>query len=223
MEDRILKLISKEDFLKIQNTTILLIGLGGVGGYIFECLIRSGFKNITVIDKDTFELSNLNRQILSNQKNCGSKKVDVAKNHAEEIIPSIQINTLFKELKEEEITEDFLKPYDYIIDACDTVSVKVKLIKTCSKMKKKMISSMGTANRLRSDLFEILPLYKTMGDPLAKKIRGMLKDNKDALKTKVVCSKEIPKKQKELGTLAHVPMASASLIVSNVLNDIFNS
>ena len=140
MYDRILKLIQIEDLEKIQNTHVLLIGLGGVGGYALECLLRSGFLKITVIDKDVFEESNLNRQILSTRKTLNLPKTDVAIERAHEINPDIEVNTIAKNLQKEDITEEFVQDYDYIIDACDSVLVKVELMKVCSRLKKKFIS-----------------------------------------------------------------------------------
>ncbi len=222
MYDRILKLISKEDLEKIRNTRVLLIGLGGVGGYAFECLIRSGFLKITVIDKDSFEESNLNRQILSTRNTLNLKKTEVAKERANDISLDIEVTTIFKNLQKEDITTEFIQDYDYIIDACDSVPVKVELIRVCSNAKTKLISSMGTANRIHPEMLQIRKLKDTQNDPLAKKLRTLLKKEEKALKTPVVCSMEIPKKQKELGTFVPVPMSAGAYLVSYVIRDILN-
>ncbi len=220
MYDRILKLISKEDLEKIKSTRVLLIGLGGVGGYAFECLIRSGFLKITVIDKDSFDESNLNRQILSTKNTLNHKKTDVAKERANDINSEIKLATLSKNLQKEDITPEFIQDYDYIIDACDSVPVKVELMRVCVNAKTKLISSMGTANRFHPEMLQIMRLKDTQNDPLAKKIRTLLKGNDKALKTPVVCSLEVPKKQKELGTLVPVPMSAGAYLVSYVIRDI---
>lgn len=222
MYDRILKLISAEQLQKIKNTRILLVGLGGVGGFAFELLVRSGFQNITVIDEDIIEESNINRQILATSSSVGVSKVECAKKRAKDISCDVKIQMIQKHLKEEDVNASLLDGYDYILDACDTVSVKIAFIKECTRLKKKLISSMGTANRFHPEMLEILPLKDTKGDPLAKKVRNCLRKEKDCFKTMVVCSKEIPRKQKELGTLAPVPMTSGALLVSYVLNDLFS-
>ncbi len=221
MNERILDLLGEEKFQKIQNCSVLLIGLGGVGGYAFEALIRSGFKNITIVDFDKFEESNLNRQIYALQKTIGKSKCEVALQRAHDINPNAQIKFFEEKLTEEKITNDFINDYDYIIDACDDGTVKIALIKVCGIAKKKLISCMGTANRTHPELLEITTLEKTANDPLAKKIRSAFK-NSSFLKTKVVWSGEVPIKQKKLGTICSVPMSAGSLLASFVINDLVN-
>ena len=221
MNERILDLLGEEKFQKIQNCSVLLIGLGGVGGYAFEALIRSGFKNITIVDFDKFEESNLNRQIYALQQTIGKSKCEVALQRTHDINPNAQIKFFEEKLTEEKITNDFINDYDYIIDACDDGTVKIALIKVCGIAKKKLISCMGTANRTHPELLEITTLEKTANDPLAKKIRSAFK-NSSFLKTKVVWSGEVPIKQKKLGTICSVPMSAGSLLASFVINDLVN-
>ena len=220
MEDRIIKLIGKDNLAKIKKSKILLIGIGGVGSCVFELLVRSNFLNITIVDKDNIELSNLNRQIISTSKNIGNAKVKEATKRALLINPEIKINSIKAFLTEEDITLDFINKYDYIIDACDTVEVKKALLLTTSMHNKHLISCMGTANRLNPQNLEIIKLKDTKNDPLAKVLRRLCRDSKKAMNSLVVCSNELPKKQKDLGTMMMVPMASASLIVSKVVKDI---
>lgn len=220
MDDRTMKCLGEECLNRIKKTSILLIGLGGVGGYAFEALVRSGFIDLTIIDYDTFDISNLNRQILSTRDTLFKGKCQVAQERARLINPDANIKMREIKLAEDNITADFLKDYDYIIDACDAVSVKVALLEQCTLLKKKLISCMGTANRSHPELLTIQKLENTKGDPLAKKIRSLLKDNKKALQTKVVCSTEIPLKQKELGTICAVPMSAGALLSAYVINQI---
>lgn len=219
MEERIIELIGKEKFAKIEKTKILLIGLGGVGGYAFESLVRSGFKRITVADFDTFEKTNMNRQIYATEDSLNQNKCIVAQKRALKINPTCQITTLTEKIIPEQITEKFLEYFDYILDACDDVLVKVALIKACKNAKKKLISCMGTANRTHPELLSITTLEKTTNDPLAKKLRDVFKKT-SYLKTKVVWSSEVPVKQKKLGTLCPVPMSAGSLLCSYILNEI---
>jgi len=220
MFERMFNIISNNTFQKIQKTKVLLIGLGGVGGYAFEALIRSGFLYITIIDMDIFEETNLNRQILATQKTISKKKVLVAKERAEEINPNCHITEVFLKLTSQDISSEFLKKYDYIIDACDDVQVKTELLKCCAKNHIKIISSMGTANRMHPEELEITKLNQTLKDPLAKKLRRNLRDDSQALNLPVVCSKEDPKKSLSLGTIVTVPMVAGSLLTSYIINDI---
>lgn len=219
MNERTIDLLGEEKFLRIQNCHILLIGLGGVGGYAFEALIRSGIKNITIVDFDTFEVSNLNRQIYALQKTLGKNKCEMAFFRAREINPNVSIQIWNQRLTKEQITSEFLAPFDYVIDACDDVMVKRALFLQCAFEKKKIISCMGTANRTHPEFLEITTLDKTYNDPLAKKIRNSFKSS-SVLKTKVVWSRERPVKQKKLGTICSVPMSAGSLLASFVIDDL---
>ena len=220
MNERTEWLIGKENLNKINKTNILLIGLGGVGGYAFESLIRSGFKNITIIDYDTYDETNLNRQIYALNNTIGKSKVIEAFERAKQINGDILVTTINKKADDNLLTDEFLKKYDYVIDACDDILVKVHLINKCSSLKIKLISCLGTANKTHPEKLEITTLDKTYNDPLAKKLRFNLKNNKKALKTKVVWSSEIPLKQKKLGTICSVPMSAGSLLTSYIINDI---
>ena len=217
MFERIQKLYTEEEFRKIQELNVLLIGVGGVGGYTLEALIRSGITKITVIDYDIFEISNINRQILSTAATLGKYKVEIAKQRALQINPKIEIEPINKKLNKEDISLDLLKKYDIIVDACDDVEVKAKLLIECAKNKINFISCMGTGNRFQPELLEILPLKKTQNDPLAKKIRHEVREYKEALNMPVVCSKELPIKGIGVGTCCPVPMAAGALLASYVL------
>ena len=220
MYDRIIKLLGEENIKVFNETKVLLIGLGGVGGYVFESLIRTGFKDITIIDKDVFDLTNLNRQVLATKATIGKEKVNVAAIRAKTIDDTIRIKTITKYLQKEDITPSFLSGFDYVIDACDDTMVKVTLMTVCAHNNIKLISSMGTANRTHPELLTLTKLKDTRNDPLAKKIRHLLKDDKRALNTPVLCSIELPKKSKGLGTICAVPMAAGSIISAYVINDI---
>ena len=220
MFDRTLKLINEKTFQNIQKSNILLIGLGGVGGYTFESLIRSGFLNITIVDMDRFEESNLNRQVLATREVLGKKKVEVALSRAKSIYTACNITTIHKNFTKEDITEEFINKFDYVIDACDTKEVKIALIKVCTNLHIKIISSMGTANRLHPENLVIMKMKDTKNDPLAKVLRKELKGEKKYLDTPVVCSTELPKKQKDLGTIVTVPMVCGALLASYVITDI---
>ena len=217
MFERIQKLYTIDEFERIQNLNILLIGVGGVGGYALESLVRSGIKNITVIDYDQFEITNMNRQILCTKESLGMSKVEVALQRAKRINQVIQIKGLNQKLTKEDINREFLLKFDIVIDACDDVPLKTALFIECTKSKVRIISCMGTGNRFHPELLEIIPLKNTQNDPLAKKLRHELRNHKEALNIPVVCSKELPIKGIGLGTCCPLPMAAGALLASYVI------
>lgn len=219
MYERIIKLIGDENFQKIKFTKILLVGIGGVGGYAFETLIRSGFQDITIIDKDIVELSNLNRQLVANLNTIGIPKVDVAKDMANNINKDIKIKAINEFLTKDNIN-DLDKDYDFIIDACDTLNTKVELIKYASTNNIKIISSMGVGNRIDASKIKISRLDKTNNDPLARKLRKLVKENNLSNKIPVVCSEEVPYKKGEVNSMVTSPSVAGILLVNYIINEI---
>ena len=218
MFERLISLIGKDKFGKLQKANVLLVGLGGVGGYALEALVRSGIINITIVDGDKVEESNLNRQIISSNNNIGKSKVEAAKERALEINPNLNIDT--KELFIDKDNFDTImdKKYDYVIDACDDLKVKILLIKNANKYK--LISSMGTANKFDPSKFEITTLDKTSNDPIARILRRKMKELKIKRKFKVVSSSESPSQKDKLGTNSFIPGIAGLLCASYVVNDI---
>lgn len=223
MFDRTLKIIEPELFLKIQKTKILLVGVGGVGGFAFESLIRLGFTDITLIDYDTFEKSNLNRQILCTEKTLNQIKIECAKKRGESINKKAHI-TLKNCFLNSENMSYIPEKYDYILDACDTLTTKISLIKKAFKDNSKIISCMGTGNRLNPNFVEITTLNKTYNDPLAKKMRKLLKEENIPLNIPVVWSKELPIKTKDRtpGSIFLVPASAGLNLAYFVLKDLMN-
>ena len=224
MFDRTLKIIDEPLLETIKKQKILLVGVGGVGGFALESLIRLGFQNITIVDADIIEESNLNRQIISTEDNLGKSKVEVAKERALSINPNAIITTYNLFLKEENMDTIFKEKYDYIIDACDTITTKYLLIKKTLEANTKIISCMGTGNRLDPGKVTITRLDKTNNDPLAAVMRTILRKNNLSLKVPVVWSSEIPKKNKEkaVGSIVLVPAAAGLHLVYYILNDLIN-
>lgn len=218
MFERLIKIIGKDKLDKINNSQILLIGVGGVGGYIFNSLVRNGFKNITIIDFDKYELSNLNRQLYSSIDNIGLYKVNVLKDIALSIRKDINITAINVKLESKMFDELNLSSYTYIIDACDDSKLKIDLLRYAKDNNINIISSMGTGNRLYPSKLEIMKLKDTFNDPLAKKIRTTI--GKKYLNIPVLCSTEVPIKTNGVGTCSDVPMCAASLISSYVLRKI---
>ncbi|MDD4705932.1 MAG: ThiF family adenylyltransferase [Bacilli bacterium] len=220
MFERMISLIGKDKFSKLQTTSVLVVGIGGVGGYALEALARSGIMNISIIDYDKIEISNLNRQIISSNDNIGHNKVDVAKERVLKINPDLKIFTFNENLNKDNIDIILENKYDYIIDACDTIDTKVLLIKKFLKYKYKLISCMGTANKTNPALLSITELSKTNNDPIAKILRKKVKDLKINKKIPVVSSSETPIANKNLGTNSYIPGIAGLLCASYVINDI---
>ncbi|MBQ8219352.1 MAG: ThiF family adenylyltransferase [Bacilli bacterium] len=222
MFDRVISLIGEDNYLKIKNTCILVVGLGGVGGYAVESLIRSGIENIILIDYDKIDISNLNRQIITNINNIDKLKTDITKERLLTINPNCNIIThnIFLDNNTINILDNY--QIDYIIDACDTVNTKKLLIDYSIDNDIKLISSMGTANKIDPTKLEIIDIRKTSYDPLAKILRKYVCDKKTNKKVMVVSSKEMPLKKQELSSLIFVP-ATAGLLCSNyIIKDIIN-
>lgn len=217
------KMILNEDKLnKFINSHILIVGVGGVGGACFEALVRMGIRNMTIVDGDTFSLSNLNRQLLSNRSNIGHSKVKEAYLRAIGINPDICVNSKEIFLTEANINELDYNKYDYIIDCCDTMTTKFLLVKKALELNIKIISSMGTGNRIDSTKLEITNIWKTNNDPVARVMRKMLRDNNIKYKLPVLCSKEVPIKvnSRTPGSVSFVPNVAGFYIANYVFNDI---
>lgn len=218
---RMINLISEKDLLKIKNKKILLVGVGGVGASCLNELVRTGFSNITIIDNDTIDITNLNRQLITNHTNIGLKKVIVAKKYTLDINPKCNINAIDIFLLKEDIN-NLDKDYDYIIDCCDTVTTKLDLVLFAKKYNINIISSCGTGNRLDPTKLVITDIYNTKNDPLARVLRNLLKKN-NISSLKVVTSIELPiKSQEYISTVSFVPNTAGIYLAYEVFRDILN-
>lgn len=221
MFERLITLIGEDDVNKLKKTNVLIVGLGGVGGYALETLVRSGIYNLTIVDGDIVELSNLNRQIISKRDVIGRPKALVAQARTLEINPDVNLKVINQFISEDNFSLLNIDSFDYVIDACDDLNLKMLLIKNADKYK--LISSMGTANKMDMTRFKITTIDKTSYDPLAKIIRKKIKEEKIRTKFKVVSSDEkVMKNGTKLGTIAYMPAVSGLLCASYVINDIIN-
>lgn len=222
MFERTLHILDENILKKMQEKKILLVGVGGVGGHALEALVRLGFLNITIVDPDTIDESNLNRQIITNQKNIGKSKVEEASIRALSINPNLHIKKYSCFLTEANINDIFTEEYDYILDACDTITTKFLLIREAATRKCKVISSMGTGNRINPMSLTITTLDKTYNDPLAASLRTICRKNNFSLKVPVVWSKENPIKvgTRSPGSLMLVPATAGILMAYYILEDI---
>lgn len=221
MFERLITLIGEDDVNKLKKANVLIVGLGGVGGYALETLVRSGIYNLTIVDGDIVELSNLNRQIISKRNVIGRPKVLVAQARTLEINPDVNLKVINQFISNDNFSLLNIDSFDYVIDACDDLNLKMLLIKNADKYK--LISSMGTANKMDITRFKITTIDKTSYDPLAKIIRKKIKEEKIRTKFKVVSSDEkVMKNGTKLGTIAYMPAVSGLLCASYVINDIIN-
>lgn len=218
-----LELLIGDKLELIKKKKVMVVGIGGVGGYVVESLVRNGIENITIVDSDIVDITNINRQIVATDKTIGRYKTEAFKDRINDINPNclVDIKTIFVTLNN--ISEIFDKDYDYVVDACDTIEIKKQLIRICIDKNIKLISCMGTARKLDPSKLKIVDVRKTSYDPIAKIIRKMLKDEHINKKVMVVSSTESPKQvinSKILGSACLVPPTAGLLCASYVINDI---
>ena len=230
---RIEALVGEDGMHRLQQATIAVFGVGGVGGFAVEALARSGIGAFDLIDNDTVSVSNLNRQIIATVDTIGRSKVEVMKERILSINPEAKVRirqSFFLPEKKEEY--DF-REYSYVIDAVDTVTAKIAIIQFAKEAGVPVISSMGTGNKLNPMELEVVDISKTSVCPLAKVMRKELKDRgiKDV---KVVYSKEQPitpkfsleevdpvaKRRGTPGSTAFVPSVAGLIIASEVIKDL---
>jgi tRNA A37 threonylcarbamoyladenosine dehydratase len=181
-------LIGKDGIEKLQNAKVAIFGIGGVGSFVVEGLVRAGVGNFILVDDDKICLTNLNRQIIATRKTVGKPKVEVAKERILEINPNANVE-IYQEFFMPDSEEILDNTVDYIVDAVDTVTAKIELVVRANKLNIPIISSMGTGNKLDPTKFEVTDIYKTSICPLAKVMRKELR-NRGIEKLKVVYSKE---------------------------------
>ncbi|MBE6155671.1 MAG: tRNA threonylcarbamoyladenosine dehydratase [Firmicutes bacterium] len=220
MNERLKGLFTDGQIAKLNAARILLVGVGGVGSVCFEILIRSGIKNITIIDFDTYEESNLNRQLHANRNVIGKYKVDVLKKYAENISDDISVEAIREYINKDSCLD--YEGYDYIIDACDSIEAKVMLITKAQDYNCKIICSLGVGNRIDSTKLKITSLNQTVGDPLGKKLRYELKKTGFNGSVKVVSSSELPIKISPVSSYMSVSATAGILLADAVIKDLIN-
>ena len=208
---------------KLKNARVAVFGVGGVGGYVVEALVRSGIGEIDMFDNDTVAESNINRQIIATTETIGRLKVDVAKERALLINPDIKVNSHNCFYMPDNANNYNLAEYSYIVDAIDTVTAKIELIKRAKALDVPIISSMGTGNKLDASMLEVTDIKKTEMCPLARTMRRELK-NRGITSLKVVYSKEKPivpdDGERTPASVAFVPAAAGLIIAGEVVKEL---
>lgn len=239
-------LIGKKAIDKLKNSKIAIFGIGGVGSFVIEGLVRAGIGKFILVDNDKVCVTNLNRQIIATRKTIGRQKVDVAKERILEINPEAKVET-YQEFFLPETKGILDNSIDYIVDCVDTVTAKIELIVRANNLNIPIISAMGTGNKLDPTQFEVTDIYKTSVCPLAKVIRKELK-SRNIKALKVVYSREKPIKvekntkklfntndkllsqaitketlnNQRLGSISFVPSVAGLIIAGEVVKDLIN-
>lgn len=223
--ERLIALIGDGDFKKLQESKVVIVGIGGVGGYVVEGLARSGIGNFVLVDEDRVNESNINRQIIALNSTLGRPKVEVWKERILDINKNAKVESIFARYTEDS-TMDF-SGATYVVDAIDSLRCKAKLITECTKRGIPIISSMGTGGKLDAE-YKVSDIFKTEYDPMARKLRKLLRTSGvTSLKT-VYCPETNKSKPHDndsgiiFGTIVYSPANAGMLIVREVIKDIIN-
>lgn len=213
------RILGEDKIENLNKSSVIVFGIGGVGGAVLEALVRGGVGTIAVVDKDTIDITNINRQIIATNDNIGEKKVDVAEKRALSINPNVNFQKYDLFYLPESAEEIDLTQYDFIVDAIDNVTAKLDLIERANELNIPIISSMGTGNKLHPELFEIADINKTSVCPLARVMRRELK-NRGIKKLTVVYSKEEPIKTENSvpGSVSFTPPVAGYIMAGYVIN-----
>lgn len=224
------RLLGKEALQKLKQSKVAVFGIGGVGSYVVEGLVRSGVGKLVLVDKDTIAKSNLNRQLHATIETVGRAKVEVMKDRILSINENIEVTAIEKFYLPEVAEEFFQDTYDYVVDAIDTVAGKIDLVVQCKARNIPIISSMGAGNKLDPTQFKVTDIYKTNICPLAKVMRKELR-KREIASLKVVYSEEpaiTPFETDEVdlhrrqipGSVAFVPSVAGLIIAGEVVKDL---
>lgn len=223
-------IIGDEGVNKLKDSHVIVFGVGGVGSFAAEAIARAGVGNLTIVDFDDVDITNINRQLPALHSTVGKYKVEVMKDRILDINPNINIKAI-REVYNKDTSESILnEEYDYVVDAIDMVTSKIHLIETCKNKGLEIISSMGMGNKLDPTKIEVTDIHKTKTCPLARVMRKELKDRR-IKKLKVVYSTEQPIELKNKilngkkitpGSVSFVPSVGGLIIASVVINDLLN-
>ena len=219
---RLEKIIGIDNLNEINNKCVLVLGCGGVGGYVVESVVRSGIGRLILVDYDTVDISNINRQIIALDSTIGHLKVDVFEERIKDINNDCEVIKISNFINDDNFLDLFNYKIDFFVDACDTISTKKCVIRECLKRNINFISCMGTGNKFDPSKLEIVDIRDTLNDPLARIIRKFVKDEKIKKKVMVLASTELPVKTKDKipGSTSFVPPAAGLMIASYIIRNI---
>ena len=213
---------------RLSESTVAVFGIGGVGSFVVEGLARSGVGHLVLVDHDVVSVTNINRQLPATTKTIGQKKAEVMRQRVLDINPSAVVDVVDEFYLPERAEHFFLWPYDYVVDAIDTVTGKIDLVLQCQRRGIPIICSMGAGNKLDPTAFEVTDIYKTSVDPLARIMRKKLREH-GVEKLKVVCSREAPRqilgadggaRERVPGSISFVPSVAGLILAGEVVKDI---
>lgn len=224
--DRTQMLLGADTMNLLKKKKIIVFGIGGVGGFVVEALVRSGIQKISIVDYDIVDITNINRQIIALHSTVGRKKTEVMEERIKDINPDAEVTAFQDKLTPDNIDAFRLNDYDYIVDAIDDVPAKLLLIKTANQLNVPIISSMGTGNKFDPSLLRIDDIKRTNTCPLAKAVRK--ETAKMGIKSlKVIFSTEVPHREEQPedgsrapSSIAFVPSTAGLLIASEVIRDL---
>lgn len=222
--ERTENLIGKDKFKKLQNSKIIVFGVGGVGGYVVENLVRSGINTLSIVDFDKVNVTNLNRQIIALNSTINMFKVDAFKERILDINENINLTCFKQKVCAENIEQFNLSSYDYVIDCIDSFKDKLALINYCYKNKINIVSSMGAGNRYKMTNFEVCDIFETKNDALARKLRLELKKI-GVKKLDVVCSNAISdnlENKSQVLSISYMPSMCGIKLASFVINKLIS-
>lgn len=223
-------LLDEEKMKRISDSHVMIFGVGGVGGYVVEALVRSGVSKISIIDNDTVNITNLNRQIIALESTVGRVKVDVIKERILAINPKCVVLTYNEFITDKNIDEIDFDGVTYIVDAVDTITAKIAIIKKAKDLNIPVISSMGAGNRLDPTQIKIGDINQTKNCPLAKTMRYELK-KREIKNVKCIYSLELPVELTKrvvnpennkivIGSIAYMPSIFGLMIASEIIKEI---
>lgn len=214
---RRLELLIGDNISKLKKSNVILFGVGGVGGYVAEMLVRSGIGSITLVDFDVVDVSNKNRQIIALDSTIGKNKVDVLRDRLLDINQDCQIFAINKKLLKDNVLDFNLNSFDYIIDAIDMVTSKIALIKYAKENNIPIISAMGAGNRIGIPDVKIADIYSTSNDGLAKVMRHELRKLNISEHTVVYSANKSTPCGETIGSIAYFPAMVGCMLSAYVL------
>ena len=226
-------LVGSAALARLAGASVAVFGIGGVGSYAAEALARAGVGGITLIDHDVIDVTNINRQIHALTETVGAAKTEAMAHRIRSINPACAVREIRAFYQPEMAEQFFPEPYDYVLDAVDTVTAKIDLAVQCHRRGIPLIASMGAANKLDPALFEVMDIYHTKGDPLARILRKKLKE-RGIPHLRVVCSRERPRtpeageaqpaagRNSVPASISFVPSAAGLIMAGAVIRDLLN-